>query len=71
MKRAALPALLIPTAVLISSGILLATAAAPAHKLGRTKAVPKGVAARIGSLIDPAGYQISSPKGPVCTVWLV
>ena len=71
MKRAALPALLVPTAVLISSGILLATAAAPAHKLARAKAVPKGVAAKIGTLIDPAGYQISSPKGPVCSVWLV
>ncbi len=71
MKRPILSAVLVPAVVLISSGILLATAAAPAHKLVRTKALPKGVAGKIASLIDKAGYQISSPKGPVCSVWLV
>ena len=60
MKRPILSAVLVPAVVLISSGILLATAAAPAHKLGRTKALPKGVAGKI-----------ASPKGPVCSVWLV
>ena len=71
MKRPILSAVLVPAVVLISSGILLATAAAPTHKLGRTKALPKGVGGKIAGLIDKAGYQIASPKGPVCSVWLV
>ncbi|GIS58211.1 MAG: hypothetical protein CM1200mP2_04360 [Planctomycetaceae bacterium] len=71
MKRPILSAVLVPAVVLISSGILLATAAAPTHKLGRTKALPKGVGTKIAGLIDKAGYQIASPKGPVCSIWLV
>tara|TARA_B100000029_G_scaffold420865_1_gene426890 strand:- start:374 stop:1069 length:696 start_codon:yes stop_codon:yes gene_type:complete len=71
MKRPAISALLIPAIVLVSSGILLATAAGPTHKLSRSKALPKGLAPKVAELIDPAGYQISGPKGAVCTIWLV
>ncbi|HCK52851.1 MAG TPA: hypothetical protein DIC23_06510 [Planctomycetaceae bacterium] len=71
VKRVILPAVLILSVLLVSSGILLATAAAPSHKLGRTKALPKGVGPKVAGLIDKAGYQITSPKGPVCSVWLV
>jgi len=71
MKRTILPVVLILTVFVVSSGLLLATAAAPSHKLGRTKTLPKGVGVKIAALIDKAGFQISSSKGPVCSVWLV
>ena len=57
VKRVILPAVLILSVLLVSSGILLATAAAPSHKLGRTKALPKGVGPKVAGLIDKAGYR--------------
>ena len=70
MKRR-LSALLIPVVLLIPAGLLLATAAAPSHKLGRAKTLPKGTAPKIAARLNATGFQIAGPKGPVCTIWLV
>ncbi len=70
MKRR-LSGLAILVALLIPAGLLLATAAAPTHKLGRAKALPKGVAPAIAAQLNAVGFQIAGPKGPVCAIWLV
>ncbi len=69
MKPARLPVALILTTALVPAAIL--HAAAPGHSLSRTTTMPRGVAAKIAGMIDKAGYRISNPKGPVCSVWLV
>lgn len=48
---------------------LVGAAEAP-HELSAAKGVPEGVSKEVSALIQPEGYQVSGPKGPLCSVWL-
>jgi hypothetical protein len=53
--------------VLICAGV---AGAADDHKLSQVKQVPDGLAKSISEQLNPAGWQVAGPKGPVCTIWL-
>jgi len=56
-------------ALALSTGLL--AGAKPTHKLTPVKKAPQGVSKQIAAALNPAGYGIAGPKGPVCEVWLV
>lgn len=51
----------------LSAGVL---AAEDAYKLSETKGAPEGLARGISSVLNPQGYQVAGPDGPLVTIWL-
>lgn len=41
------------------------------HELGTAKGIPDAVSKDIAPLLQPEGYQVSGPKGVVCSIWLM
>jgi hypothetical protein len=46
------------------------SAAKPVNELGAAKGLPEGVAKEVSATLNADGYQVSGPKGPVCSLWL-
>ena len=53
----------------LSIGLLVG--AKPTHKLTSVKKSPQEISKQIAAALNPAGYGIVGPQGPICEVWLV
>jgi len=57
--------------VVVAVCVLLLTGAADEKTLSSVDKAPDGLAPGIASLVNPKGFRVQSPEGPVCDVWLL
>jgi hypothetical protein len=48
----------------------LLVAAEPSHKLAEVNELPKGLQAKVAAELNPRGYRVVGPDGPVAEIWL-
>jgi hypothetical protein len=54
-------------ALVLAAGVV---SAAEAHKLEKAAKLPNGLAEPVAAILNPTGYLVMGPDGPVCSVWL-